>query len=204
MKCRVFFVAYLKKVAFTGNRDVYFVFTSGGYAGISSIQGKWLARRKKLRYMGRAEVQMPRNYISSDWFDELEKEEIERRIREAVGRLPSIASAIQAGEKLKDRHVWLFESIITLPFNPVWSRIVHKTKDFYVTEACISCGKCEGCCPMNAIEMREGKPVWIKKSCAHCMACIQNCPANSIEYGQITQKKPRYYFDKYKGAARTG
>ena len=41
-------------------------------------------------------------------------------------------------------------------------------------------------------------PVWHGKSCAHCMSCIQNCPVGAIEYGQITRKKDRYRFDKYR------
>ena len=32
------------------------------------------------------------------------------------------------------------------------------------------------------------------------MSCIQNCPTEAIEYGQITQKKKRYRFEKYRYA----
>ena len=52
------------------------------------------------------------------------------------------------------------------------------------------------------IRIVDGKPVWHGKSCAHCMSCIQNCPVEAIEYGQITQKKNRYRFDKYRYAAK--
>ena len=196
-----FLNAYLRKVVLTGSRDVYFVFTSGGYAGISSVQGKLLARRKKMRYLGRAELQMPRNYIASNAFPELEQAEIERRIRDAAKRLSAVAAVIRAGETLADRHVWLFEILVTLPFNPIWSRFKQGTRDFHATEQCVSCGKCERCCPMNVIQMKEGRPVWTATCCAHCMNCIQNCPVCAIEYGQITQEKPRYRFEKYRYAA---
>lgn len=197
-----FLNAWLKKADFTGSREIYFVFTSGGYAGISGFQGKLLAHRKKMKYMGRAELKMPRNYIASDAYPELSQEEIQNRIKDTTVRLPAVVETISSGRKLKARHIWLFEILITLPFNPVWSRLKQRTRGFYVTEKCIGCGKCERGCPMNIVHLdKQKRPVWTRKSCAHCMACIQNCPANAIEYGQITQEKKRYRFEKYKYAA---
>lgn len=197
-----FLNAWLKKTDFTGSRELYFVFTSGGYAGISGFQGRLLALRKKMKYMGRAELKMPRNYIASNAYPELTKTEIEERIRDASARLPAVIAAIRSDEKLTARHVWLFEILITLPFNPVWSLLKQRTGSFTVNEKCISCGKCERGCPMNIIHLNEQKrPVWTGKSCSHCMACIQSCPVGAIEYGNVTQTKQRYRFEKYKYAA---
>lgn len=198
-----FLNAWLRKSVFTGSRELYFVFTSGGYAGISSFQGKLLARKKKMKYMGRAELKMPRNYIASDAYPELSREEIEDRIRNASKHLPRIVALIQSGRKLKARHVWLFEILITLPFNPVWSHLKQRTGDFHVSDQCISCGKCERGCPMNIIHLDAKKrPVWDAKCCSHCMACIQNCPTSAIEYGLITHAKNRYRFEKYQYAIK--
>ena len=198
-----FLYAYLQKATFTGSRELYLVMTSGGYAGISSRQGKMLALRKNMRYMGCAELTMPRNYIASNAYSELAQAEIEQRIRSTAERLPAVVPCIQSGKRLKSRHVWLFELLITLPVNPIWSRVKQGTRDFRVTDACISCGICERCCPVNAIHRNEGRPVWSGKSCAHCMACIQNCPVRAIEYGDITEKKQRYRFEKYQYAANS-
>lgn len=197
-----FLNAWLKKAVFTGSRELYFVFTSGGYAGISGFQGKQLARRKRMHYMGRAELKMPRNYIASDAYPELSKAEIEERIRDTTKRMPVIISTVQSGEKLTARHVWLFELLVTLPFNPVWSRFKQCTRDFHVTEKCIACGRCERGCPMNIIQLdKQKRPVWIRSTCSHCMACIQSCPVSAIEYGHVTQAKQRYRFENYKYAA---
>ena len=197
-----FFADYLRKTPLTGSREAYFVFTSGGYCGISGVLARSIARKKGLRYMGCAELTMPRNYIVTDHYPALEKPEIERRIRSSAEALEAIAHAIGRGERLRSRHVWLFELAVTLPFNPVWCRLKQGVGDFHVTEKCVGCGKCARLCPLNMIEIVDGRPAWRGKSCAHCMSCIQNCPTGAIEYGQITQKKDRYRFEKYQYALK--
>ena len=121
------------------------------------------------------------------------------RIRETCGRLPAVAETIRNGGRLPSRHVWLFEILVSVPFNPVWCRTTQGVGDFYATDSCISCGKCERVCPLRVIlPDANGRPVWTGKTCAHCMSCIQNCPAEAIEYGRKTQQKKRYRFDKYR------
>ena len=192
----VFLVKYLKKVKFTGNRQIYFVFSSGGYAGISSTIMKNLARRKKMIYMGRAEVKMPRNYIAGVLYNMNPPEESRRRLHEAVKQIPRIAHVIKNGGRLRGRYIFLFEKLVTYPFVPVWTRLMQKSEPFYTTEKCIGCGKCARLCPLNNIEMKDRRPVW-KNPCAHCMACIGNCPFEAIEYGDITQDREKYNIRHY-------
>ncbi len=192
-----FMSKYLKKQTFTGNGDVYFIFTSGGYCGISGQLAKWMFRKKRMRYRGHSEFKMPRNYIVNDAYPMLSKEEVEERIISSYKMIAPVAEAIQSGNKLKARHIFLFETIITLPFNPVWTRFKLRARDFYSTDACIGCGKCVKLCPLNNIELKEKAPVW-GDHCSHCMACIGNCPTRAIEYGNITQEKEQYNFGKYR------
>lgn len=198
-----FFSTFIRRVELTGNKDVYYVFTSGGYPGVSSYLAKDISRFKHLRYRGCAEFKMPRNYIANNDYPELEKDEIEARIRNCYEKIPAVADKILKGGKLKPRHVWLFEILIALPFNPLWCHHRQGIKDFKVTDKCISCGKCERLCPVNIIHRDEnGRPVWQGTRCAHCMSCIQNCPTEAIEYADITQSKDRYLLDKYRYVIR--
>ncbi|MBQ7784552.1 MAG: EFR1 family ferrodoxin [Clostridia bacterium] len=191
-----FLSSYLKKQAFSGSRDVYFVFTSGGYCGISGVLAKSMFKKKNMNYMGHAEFRMPRNYVASDAYPMLSEEQIRDRLTNAYILLDPVTANIREGKALTARHVYWFETVITLPFNPVWSRFRYKTKDFFTTEKCISCGKCARLCPLNNISLAEGKPVW-GSQCSHCMACIGNCPTEAIEYGNITQSKEKYNLGKY-------
>ena len=191
-----FMSKYLKKQTFSGNRNVYFIFTSGGYCGISGQLAKWMFGKKKMKYMGRAEFKMPRNYVANDSYPMLAKEEVEERITNSYKMIAPVVETIQSGNKLKARHIFLFETIITLPFNPVWCKYKLLAKDFYSTDACIGCGKCVKLCPLNNITLKDKAPVW-GDHCTHCMACIGNCPTRAIEYGKITQEKEQYNFGKY-------
>lgn len=70
-----FMSKYLKKQTFTGHRDVYFIFTSGGYCGISGQLAKSIFRKKKMNYRGHAEFKMPRNYVANTSYPMLERKE---------------------------------------------------------------------------------------------------------------------------------
>ena len=192
-----FMSKYLKEQTFTGSRDVYFIFTSGGYCGISGQLAKWMFRQKKMNYLGHAEFKMPRNYVANNSYPMLEFDEIKDRILKSRDKVNAVAGDILAGRKLTARHIFLFETIITLPFNPVWCKYKLLAKDFYCTDKCVGCGKCAKICPLNNISIKECKPVWGDR-CSHCMACIGNCPTRAIEYGSITQEKEQYNFGKYR------
>ena len=192
-----FMSKYLKEQVFSGSRDVYGIFTSGGYCGITGQLARRLFKKKGMTYHGHAEFKMPRNYVANDSYPMLEREEIEKRILACRDQAKQVAEDIKAGRKLKSRHVFLFETIITVPFNPVWCKYKLTAKDFYAKDNCIGCGKCARLCPLNNIRLEEKVPVW-GNSCTHCMACIGNCPVDAIEYGTVTQDKEQYNFGKYK------
>lgn len=196
-----FLTDYLKHIDLTGSREAYFIFTSGGYEGISCLKGISLIRKKGMLYRGYANFTMPRNYIASNVFSELSTSEIEGRIADSYHMLDPVADKIRRHKILKPRHVWLSEIFLTMPIVPIWTHMKQGVKDFHVTDQCISCGLCEKLCPLYIIEMKDGKPRWKGGSCAHCMSCIQNCPAKAIEYADVTQKKERYLFKRYSYAA---
>ena len=69
---------------------------------------------------------------------------------------------------------------------------MRKTKNFGVSNECISCGKCEKLCPVNVIKLIDNKPTWVKKKCLVCLRCLHNCPNFAIQYGTNTIKHGQY------------
>ncbi|MBR4944808.1 MAG: EFR1 family ferrodoxin [Peptococcaceae bacterium] len=194
----MFMASYLKKLKLNGSRDVYFIFTSGGYCGISGLLAKWMFMKKWKRFKGYTEVVLPRNYVANDAYPMLTIEEIENRIINTYNRLDEIVDTIRTGGNLQAiRKVQLWEILVTVPFTPVWYKMKLKADDFYAKDRCIGCDKCARLCPLNNITIKDKKPVW-GDNCTHCMACIGNCPVEAIHYGMITQKKRQYNFGKYK------
>ena len=197
-----FMTKYIKEQTFSGTKDVYCVFTSGGYCGCAGVLTEKLFEKKGMNYLGHADIQMPSNYTASKMFKSPTSDEIKNTITKACEMLDTVIEDIKAKRTPFCRKPMLLETWGTIPLNPVWSKFMYKAKDFYSTEKCICCGKCVKVCPLNNISLAEGKPVW-SNSCTHCMACIGTCPTEAVEYGNITQDKEKYSIYKYNDFLKT-
>ena len=50
---------------------------------------------------------------------------------------------------------------------------------YVITSKCVSCGQCEGCCPVGAIHDGGSKYV-IASYCTGCGHCANACPVGAI------------------------
>lgn len=51
---------------------------------------------------------------------------------------------------------------------------------YIINDDCISCGACEGECPVNAIAEGDGKYAIDADACIECGACAGSCPVEAI------------------------
>lgn len=66
------------------------------------------------------------------------------------------------------------------------------TANLHVEDSSIGCGLCGKKCPVQAIEMRNKRPVWVKEKCAMCLGCLHRCPKFAIQYGRKTKTHGQY------------
>ncbi len=54
---------------------------------------------------------------------------------------------------------------------------------FVINDQCISCGSCEGSCPVGAIAAGDGKFEISPDTCIDCGTCAGGCPVGAIAQG---------------------
>ncbi len=55
---------------------------------------------------------------------------------------------------------------------------------YIIGDDCISCGTCEGECPVSAISQGDGKYVIDPEVCVECGACASVCPVEAPKQGE--------------------
>lgn len=51
---------------------------------------------------------------------------------------------------------------------------------YVISNECVSCGACEGECPVGAISQGDGQFVIDGSACLDCGACAATCPTGAI------------------------
>ena len=186
---------WFSETELTSAERVWFVMDCGGEIGNAAKYNHQLAAQKHLNYMGTAQIVMPENYIAM--FGAPEAEEARKIVEKAEPDIDAAIAHIKAGQSFPRPRNNLYDCVMSGPVNPIFYQFFVKAAAFRANDACIGCGHCVKSCPMNNIQLEDGKPIW-GKDCTHCMACICYCPTKAIEYGKKSVGKPRYHFEQLK------
>lgn len=173
---------FAAKVRFTKDPGyVYALITCGGF-----IAGAGELLRKALNIPLRAvfSLKMPDNYVLL--YDVPTPEEENRVLEAAEPELARIKENIHLRRFTQE--AGLAAKAQTAVLYAMYDRS-RKTKKFHVDDSCTGCGACAARCPVRAIEMRDGRPVWVKDSCDQCLACLR---CNAVQYGKRTVGRRRY------------
>lgn len=140
-------------------------------------------------------VIMPSNYIVGE---DMEKENvILQKLENAKKEIDVISKEIIQRKKVYRVNEGKMPTLKSNIVNKGFNKFARTTKPFYVDkEKCNGCGLCAKSCPTSTITLVEGKPIWNEK-CYQCLRCINYCPQEAIQYGKATEKRGRYYIEKY-------
>lgn len=180
---------WLEKTELEGNKEIRFVMTCGGGIGNAEKYLKKLSTVKGMNYMGCRPIVMPENYIAL--FSTPTKEEALEIIARAEKEIDEAAEFIKNGKAFTRLSPTWRDKLSSGMINSLFYSMFVHAKKFYVTDKCVSCGKCVKVCPLNNVLLENGRPVW-GNECTHCMACICRCPTEAIEYGEHSIGLPRY------------
>ena len=190
---------WIRTADLSGVRRIWYVLTCGDEIGGADKYNEKLSHELGLEHMGTGEIVMPENYIAM--FNAPFEDESRRIIAEAEESILECGRHIKEGEAIpKTKENALFRAASTVG-NPLFFSMFVNSKAFRAGDECIGCGKCADLCPLNNIEIRDGRPVW-GKNCTHCMACICYCPTETVEYGRKSKGRFRYNFERL-GIRRT-
>ena len=163
--------------------------TSGGSPGGADHLISRMFKGKNVDYKGMYNVKSVENYILLYKVPLPEAQTL--KLREADKQVDEIIQNIKFNYRVPYKS-GPFMGIVSAMTNKIY-KATNKTEKFTVdTDKCIKCGLCQFHCPISAIKMEGGRPVWVKDRCVHCLACIHRCPAKAIEYGSKTKSNGRY------------
>ncbi len=166
------------------SRYTFFVATYGTTPGNTAYFAEhYLGRKLDAKFS----LKMPDNF--TPWFDLSDPKKVALQNKKADVQLGSIIRRIQT------RETGSFMQRVPPDFTSRFHRMAYdwlrQTSKFRVESSCIGCGLCAKKCPVHAIEMREGKPVWVKDKCTMCLGCLHRCHKFAIQYGN-SQKHGQY------------
>lgn len=171
-----------------GENYVFSALTCGGTTANAGKMLEKALKKKGIAVDAHFAVAMPDNYIP---MYEIQSEAQARdKLKKADSIIERITEDIASGKR-GDFDACKGTVFMTKALYPLY-RPMRKTKRFYVTDNCVSCGKCESGCVDRAIEMQNGKPVWVKGECTRCLRCIHACPQRAIQLGKKTENRNRY------------
>lgn len=130
-------------------------------------------------------------------FDLTDKRKVDKWLRDGKKQLTQVIDNIASKRKGDFIGRKLPKWITAIPAAYMYAT-KRKTKNLSVNkDACVGCGICAKKCPVGAIQMEEGHPVWKSKECEMCLGCLHRCPKFAIRYGNGKTARHGQYQNPY-------
>lgn len=183
---------FISEIKISKETYIYAIATCGGTPGASLNQIDDILKMQGKGLDAGFFILMPENYILLYNADSPDKQEA--LFKKEKDKIINIAEVIRTREHKSFEHSKYF--IDRLLGKQINQFVVRKypTKDygFVVSDACVSCGRCQKVCSVENLKMVDGKPEW-QHHCEFCMGCLQSCPKSAINWKNRTHRRKRYY-----------
>lgn len=173
---------------------LFAVLTMGGL-GVSALhQLDRIVKRRGRGLDGAWAIPMPGNFVPLHSPPTGKK--LEKILERANARIDTIAGRIQRRERVSPAPA-PFSSLLWHFLYPGYIRNIERLDEkFWVTDDCIFCGTCAKVCPVENIEIVDGRPKWLHH-CQLCMGCMHFCPTEAIQWGGRTENRGRYLHPEF-------
>lgn len=188
----------MRNASLSGNQKVYCIGTMGSQTGRTDQYVRKIVEEKDMEFMGFTGVAMPNNYVITSVMPTVE--EVDAILKNVIPKLQDICKKISSEMQLKKSDRTPLAGLLSGVVNTGFSRYMVSAKNYVVSDKCVSCRKCEQICPLNNVQMQDGKPIF-GDACINCYACIHHCPVQAIDIKGKTEKHGRYICPDYKAWA---
>jgi ferredoxin len=127
------------------------------------------------------------NYLAM--FGTPKAQTVQKRVAMQERATIEAAIAIMERRENKASAFYPFSAFVSMLFS-LGVKIFYK--HYKLSADCRGCGVCEKLCPVSAIVMKDGKPVFTNK-CEHCQGCVNMCPLRAISFGRVKFGTPGYH-----------
>ena len=177
-------------------KKIFIIATMGLFSGDGTGCSARLLKKYGAKIIGGLHLKMP-DCISDEKLLKKTLEENKNLIKKAEEKIKFAAQRLKEGNPTKEG-LNIFYHIAGLFGQRLWfytKTTSYKNKPDIDFEKCTSCGLCVKNCPMNNLEIKEGK-LTHKNKCTMCYRCVNHCPAEALT---ILGKKiyEQCYIEKY-------
>ncbi|MCL2319399.1 MAG: EFR1 family ferrodoxin [Treponema sp.] len=184
---------FLEKAAIKTPYFAAFV-TYGTSPGGALAEVARLVRRKEIGVVYFGRIPAVENYIAI--FGPQKPKTIERRLGMQTSTTEEAARCVRERRTNRINTFRPLSAFVSLLFS-LGVKIFYKW--YTVSDKCNGCDICEKVCPVKAITMKDGRPVFSNK-CEHCQGCLNWCPQKAIQFVRLKSDTPRYHHPEIKEA----